>query len=366
MNANVTIDARWIVGGIGTYIRHLLEGLSKQGNGLDVHAITRQQHRDVVEQWCPQVTVVNVPIYTMREQWVIPLAAKGCDLLHIPHYNVPLLRRGPMVASIHDVIHITDAEYRASVKAWIYARPVFSLVARKAEHIITVSEYSKAQIIERLGVAASKVSAIYNGVNGNFQPLDRKKAFQSVSEALEIHEPYLLYVGSLKRYKNVSTLLKAFAVLRARRDIPQRLLILGDDVPRMDVLAEECLQLGIRDRTDFVRQVCQDLLPSVYAAADLLVMPSKIEGFGLPVLEAMACGTPVVCSRATSLPEVGGEAVLYFNPQSLEDLAEAIEQVLSSEELRESLRARGLQRAAMFTWNKSVEKHIQVYRAVLG
>ncbi len=366
MKANVTIDARWIVGGIGTYIRHLLEGLCEHGNGYYVHAITREQHRHVIEQWCPRVTVVNVPIYTMREQWAIPMAAKGCDLLHIPHYNIPLLHRGPLVTSIHDVIHLTDPEYRASIKAWTYARPIFKLVARKAAHIITVSEYSKAQIIERLGVQSSRVSAIYNGVNGDFRPLDRKRAFKLVSEALGIHETYLLYVGSLKGYKNISSLLKAFALLRVRRDIPQRLLILGDDAQSLHGLAEECLQLGIRDRTDFVPHVGQELLPSVYAAADLLVMPSKIEGFGLPVLEAMACGTPVICSRAASLPEVGGEAVMYFDPQSPEDLAETIEQVLSSRELIESLRARGLQRAALFTWKKSIEKHIQVYRTVLG
>ena len=194
----------------------------------------------------------------------------------------------------------------------------------------------------------------------------REEAFNAVSATLEIHEPYLLYVGSLKRHKNVSSLLKAFALLRERRDIPQRLLILGDDAQGKRELAGECARLGISERTDFVPYVGQELLPKVYAAADVLVMPSKIEGFGLPVLEAMACGTPVICSRAASLPEVGGEAVMYFDPQSPEDLADAIEQVLSSNELRESLRAKGLMRAARFTWKESIEKHVPVYQAVLG
>jgi len=310
--------------------------------------------------------VVNTPIYTAREQWAIPRAAKGCDLLHVPHYNAPLFQRTPLVITIHDVIHITDPDYRVSFKSWAYARPVLRLAARKAGHIITVSEFSKAQIIERLGVPSSKVSTIYRCAKSEFSPMNRDEAFKAVSVAMEIREPYLLYVGNLKRHKNVSSLLKAFALLRARRDIPQRLLILGDDARGKRELAQECARLGIGKRTDFVPYASGELLPKVYAAADLLVMPSRIEGFGLPVLEAMACGTPVVCSRAASLPEVGGEAVMYFDPQSLEDLADSIEQVLSSSELRESLKAKGLERSARFTWKESVEKHVQLYQAALG
>jgi glycosyltransferase involved in cell wall biosynthesis len=366
MKNNVSIDARLLVGGIGTYTRHILEGLSKHGNGFEVHAITREQDRAEVKRWCPRVTVVNTPIYTVREQWEIPRAAKGCDLLHVPHFNAPLLQRTPLVITIHDLIHITDPDYRTRFKAWACARPVLSLAARKADHIITDSEYSKTQISERLGVPPSKMSVIPCGVNGEFLPMEREEALQAISAALKIREPYMLYVGSMKRYKNVSTLLKAFAILRRRRDIPQRLLIVGDSAQGKRELVEECAQLGITERTDFVPYVGQELLPKVYGAADVLVMPSKIEGFGLPVLEAMACGTPVVSSRAASLPEVGGEAVLYFDPHSSEDLAGTIERVLSSVELRENLRTKGLERAARFTWKDSVEKHVQVYQAVLG
>jgi glycosyltransferase involved in cell wall biosynthesis len=366
MKKKLTIDARWLVGGIGTYTRHLLEGLGKNGNGFEVHAITREQDRVEVSQWCPRVTVVNTPIYTAREQWAIPRAAKGCDLLHVPHYNAPLLERSPLVITIHDIIHITDPDYRASWKSWAYARPMLTLAARKAECIITDSEYSKAQIVERLGVPSSKVRAIYCGVNGEFMPMDRGEAFKVVSAALGIHEPYLLYVGNLKRHKNISSLLKAFALLRERRDIPQRLLILGDDAQGKGELAGECARLGITARTDFVPYAERELLPKVYAAADMLVMPSRCEGFGLPVLEAMACGSPVVCSRAASLPEVGGEAVMYFDPRSPEDLANAIELVLGWQELRESMRTKGLMRAARFTWQESIEKHIAVYEAALG
>ena len=366
MKSQIVIDARWLVGGIGTYTLHVLEGLSKNGNGFELHAITQEQHSAALKPWCAQITIVNAPIYTLREQWAIPRAVEGCGLLHVPHYNAPLLHRGRLVITIHDLIHITDPVYRRSFKAWGYARLMLKLAARKADHIITVSEYSKAQIIERLGVPVSKVSTIYNGVNAEFSPMDRELAFKAISAALGVRQCYLLYVGGLRRYKNVSVLLKAFAILRRRSDIPHRLLILGDHAQRRRELAEECSQLGISGSTDFVCHVGQELLPKLYAAADVLVMPSTIEGFGLPVLEAMACGTPVVSSQAASLPEVGGDAVIYFDPESAEDLAEAIERVLCSAELRENLRTKGLERATRFTWKDSVEKHVQVYQAVLG
>ena len=366
MKCKVTIDARWLVGGIGTYTGHLLEGLWKHGNEFEVHAITREQHREVVEQLCPRVTVVNVPIYTVREQWAIPQAAKGCDLLHVPHYNAPLLHRGPMLVSILDLIHIMDAAYRRSFKSWVYARPMLNLVARRAEHIITISEYSKTQIVERLGVPASKVTAIYCGVNSEFQPMDSQEAFAKVSAGIGIHEPYILYVGSLKPYKNVSGLLEAFAMLRTKGNILQRLVILGDDIQWKRSLGEECARLRIEQVTTFLPHVTQELLPKIYAAADLLVMPSRIEGFGLPVLEAMACGTPVICSRMASLPEVGGDAVVYFDPDNPEELAEAMERVLSSKELQESLSVKGLDRARRFTWEESTRKHVELYQRLLG
>ena len=366
MKSQLTIDARWLVGGIGTYTRELLKGLSKPESGFGVHAITREQHRGTVEPWCARVTVVNTPIYTVREQWDIPWAASGTELLHVPHYNVPLLLRAPLVVTIHDVIHLSDPDSRASFKTWAYARPVLSAAVRKAAHIITDSEYSKSQIIKHLRVPASKVSAIYCGVNGEFSPMGKDKAFDVVSAALRINEPYLLFVGNLKRHKNVSTLLKAFALLRNRREIPQRLVLLGDDAHGRRELMIQSEQLGISERVAFVPRIGQEFLPKVYAAADVLVQPSRIEGFGLPVLEAMACGTPVVCSRAASLPEVGGEAARYFDANSFEELADAIEQVLDSSGLQERMRSLGLKRAARFTWHDAVTKHVEVYRAVLN
>lgn len=366
MKKQITIDARWLQGGIGTYIEHLLEGLSRSRNGFAIEAITRPEHAETVSQWCSHMRIVDAPIYTFTEQLAVPKAASNADLLHVPHYNVPLFHRGQLLVSILDVIHITDPAYCNNLAVQLYARPMLYLAARKARHIVTISEFSKAQIIEHLGVPPEKITAIHCGVNGQFRCPDRTEAARAVEDHLDIRMPYLLYVGNLKPHKNVPTLLRAFSILRSRISLPHRLIILGDDRHGCKSVFEQCEQLKISDVTSFVPRVPGRILPSLYAAADLLIMPSRVEGFGLPVLESMASGTPVVCSKAASLPEVGRDAVLYFDPRDPYELAERIDSVLRSPDAQNRMRLRGLARARELTWTRSVQGHLRVYERLLG
>ena len=363
----VVIDARWLhLGGLGTYTFNLLARLSKRSDEFALRAIVSREGARRIESFCNQVTISKAAMYSFREQAEIPRAARGADLLHVLHYNAPLLYPGPLVVSILDLIHISDPVYRRRLSSMAYARPMLHLAARKAKHIITISEFSKAQLIELLGTPASKISVIYCGANPEFRPLDRETARETISTEIGIRTPYILYLGNLKPHKNVSVLFRAMANLRSRGAIPHELLIVGDDARWGAARREECVRIGIGDITHFVAHVPQQLLPTVYAAADVLVMPSTLEGFGLPVLEAMSCGVPVISSRAASMPEVGGDAVVYFDPLSAGELANAIERVLSSSDLRESLRARGLERAKLFDWDESVRRHVEVYHRVLG
>jgi glycosyltransferase involved in cell wall biosynthesis len=366
MKKQITIDARWLQGGIGTYTEHLLEGLSKSRNGFEVEAITRPEHADTVSQWCSKMQIIDAPIYTFAEQFAVPWAANGADLLHVPHYNVPLFHRGQLLVSILDVIHLTDPAYKHNLAIQLYARPMLFLAARKASHIVTISEYSKSQIIEHLGVPEEKVTAISCGVNGQFRCDDRAEAARLVLETLQVPTPYILYVGNLKPHKNVPTLLRAFALLQRRKEIPHRLVILGNDRRGAAVLSDECERLKIHESTTFIPQVPRVVLPKLYAAASVLVMPSRVEGFGLPVLEAMAAGTPVICSRAASFPEVAGDAAVYFDLASSEELASAILNLLNSPDLQASLREKGLQRTKMLTWQSAVQKHVEVYERLLS
>jgi glycosyltransferase involved in cell wall biosynthesis len=366
VSKTVTIDARWLVGGIGTYTRNLLQEFYRHQNGFVVQAIVRRQDSSMVRAFCSDVTIVDEPIYTLREQILVPRASRHSDLLHVPHFNAPLLHRGPLIVSIMDVIHLRSDAYRRNLSTLVYARPMLHAVARKADHIITVSAFSKKEIVDVLQVPPSKITVIPCGVSEEFTSRPVVPKLLDVARVVGVRPPFLLYVGNLKPHKNVSTLLRAFAKLRLANKICHSLLIVGDDPRWKHELVEQCITLGIRDRAVFVPHVSQSLLPSVYAAADMVVMPSTVEGFGLPVLESMASGTPVIASNAASLPEVAGSAALYFDPLDADELAAQIDQLVHDSDLRLALRAKGLQRASLFTWEEAAHRHAETYSRLLG
>ena len=367
MGRVITIDARMLgFSGIGTYLQNLLENYTRMECDFSFRlACPRQESVREFESNRFTWVRADAPIYGLREQWQIPRVSKGSDLLHCPHYNVPCFYRGRLLVTIHDLTHIADRTYRRTLPSLIYARPMLKVASHKADHIVTVSEFTKRQIVDRLRVPPEKVTVIYHGVSSHFSLLDHEEAFRAASSALQLRRPYLLYVGTLKPHKNLPTLIRAFALLRGRKQVEQQLLIVGDDPRWKEGLVSLCSQLGIAGRVSFFPHVADAVLPQVYAGADLMVMPSFIEGFGLPVLEAMACGTPVVCSRAASLPEVAGDAAEYFEPTSVEDLAAAIERVLNSEERQAELRQKGLQRVKHFSWYECARRHCAVYRKAL-
>lgn len=248
------------------------------------------------------------------------------------------------------------------MKSRVYARPMLRLAAGKAAHIFTVSEYSKRQILEHLEVPAEKVTVTYNGVGPQFFPEPRETAMHTVQLRCGVTRPYILYVGNLKPHKNVDGLLRAFALVCARTASNCELLIIGDDTTDGPALKKLATDLEVRDAVRFAGKVSDDVLRSAYSAAEVTVLPSFEEGFGLPVLESMACGTPVACSCAASLPEVGGVAAEYFDPHDIDSIAAVMERLLQSQEERERLRKLGFSNARRFTWAACAEHHLSVYR----
>jgi glycosyltransferase involved in cell wall biosynthesis len=368
MERVVAIDARLLASsGIGTYLTNLLENLAAIENEFVFEVICPRQ-KLLVRLPPDRFRYVpgKSPIYSVREQWEIARLASHAQVLHSPHYNAPLFYQGNLVVTIHDLIHVTDPTFKGTLAARLYARPMFNLVARRADCLIADSEFTKTQIVEHLPISPSKVVVVYLGVSDHFCPHDRGQALPRVSSLLGLKRPYILFVGNLKPHKNVKTLLHAFSQMCAHSDFDHQLVILGDDRKWKVDLVSECEKSGINDRVLFAPHVRYEDLPWVYGAAEILVMPSFIEGFGLPVLEAMACGTPVVCSRAASLPEVAGDAAEYFEPTSVEGLAAGMERVLGSAERQAELRHRGLERVKLFSWDECARRHCEVYRSVLA
>lgn len=240
MRGHLAVDARWLKGGIGTYILNILDGLRRFGEGILARAIIREEDAARLGRVADDFSVLNLPIYTLREQIGVPWAARGAALFHSTHYNAPLLFPGKLLVTVHDLIHITDPLARRRAASWFYARPMLSLVSRRACHLIAVSQYSKTQLVERLRVAPEKITVIYNGVSPEFRVRDRADSFTRVSRELAVDRPYILYVGNLKPHKNVSTLLAAFASLRAQGVDAHKLLLVGDDAKWKSQLVEEC------------------------------------------------------------------------------------------------------------------------------
>lgn len=361
----LAVDARWYRTGLGCYTRNLMSRLKSSGKDLHLHGIVSDASTPYVASLCDSLAKVTASAYSIREQWQVAFAARNCDILHVPQYNAPLFYRGPLVVSIHDLIHLSVEGHRGRPAAWLYARSMLRLVTRRADHLITVSEYSKKRIMEDLRVPASKITVIPNGVGSGFVNTDAVRSGRRGFHEWAGQRPYFLSVSSLRPHKNLPRLLEAATLFWQKTRNDWGLVIVGDgELRERNRIVEISRRLGVSDRVHILPILSEDSLQRAYAYAEFLVMPSLEEGFGLPVLEAMASGTPVVCSRTSSLPEIADDAASYFDPLDPDDMARAMQVVLNGLEATR-MRARGRQRAAMFTWERSARMHYEVYEKVL-
>ncbi len=293
---------------------------------------------------------------------------KKVDVLHAPAFLAPLAAPCPVVVTVHDVSYLLFPSYFS--RWWVqYLNLVMPRILASAAAIIAVSEHSKCDIIKFYGISPEKIRVIPHGVDHErFRPgavLDAGWA-----RSLGIEDGYVLHVGTLTRRKNIPTLIRAIAELRDRGEWGSRQLVLAGAENRAIQGTQEVLKtitaLGLGSSVLLTGRIPDKYMPGLYAAATLVVMPSVYEGFGFPVLEAMACGTPVVCSDSSSLPEVGGNAGIYFPCQDHHGMASAIAGVLGSEVKAQEMRRKGLERASHFSWQRAANETIAVYREVTG
>lgn len=315
------------------------------------------------------------PIYSLSEQALFPVSAITdstskikCDLLHIPHYNIPLkYKNGKLIVTIHDLAHLC---YPANIFVYLYASFMLKNAARKADKIISVSQFTKKEMISKLNVPEEKIITIYYGLNQLFKPIENERQRIEIAEYLSnkygISGDYILSVGIYKPHKNFMTLLNVYDKLIKEEKIPHKLVLAGFSTAQCKPLIKKIAQLKLSDRVIILGYLDWKELILIYNKADLFISLSLYEGFGLPVLEAMACGVPVVASNTASLPEVVEEAGLLVDPYNIDEIKEKVLQVLFDKNLKSRLIEKGYQQANKFSWEETAKKTLAVYESIIA
>jgi glycosyltransferase involved in cell wall biosynthesis len=346
--------------GVANYAYRLIEALMPLAGSDQLHLYT--DSRLAAGEYPPGARPRRLG-FGLRSGWQqvrLPIAAlqDRLHLLHSLNYAVSRWAPCPQVVTIYDLCFLACPDQTEPSVVRYLSRAV-PMAVEKADAILAISDFTARELQQRLGVPAEKIWVTPLAVDSRFRPVGRERA----ARLLPGVDRYVLYVGSVGLRKNLSTLLEAFSRL-CRQGFPHRLVLAGNRAYLSDEVEAAVAAHGLTERVIFAGYVSDGDLPALYAGADLFVFPSLYEGFGLPPLEAMACGTPVVCSQAASLPGVVGEAALMADPLSVDGLAEAMERVLSDPDTAARLRAAGLERVQHFTWNATATRTLTAYRAV--
>jgi glycosyltransferase involved in cell wall biosynthesis len=358
-------------GGSEIYARRLIPALLETSGDLEVVAFASREGAPSLrgEPWARSVSVIELPVRAtsrarrvLAEQTLLPLAVRraGVDILHNLFTTAPVLHRVPQVTTIHDLIYKRFPEAHAGPLS-IGMSALVPLAARRSNRIIAVSRATRNDVVELLDVDPGKIDVIYEGPGGrpsaDREPEDALRSRYSLGDA-----PIVLSVSAHRPHKNIERLIDAMA----RIEGPAILVIPGYETRWDQDLGAHARRVGASERVRFLGWISDGELEGLYEAAICLAFPSLAEGFGLPVLEAMMRGLPVACSDAASLPEVAGEAALYFDPMDTGAMAEAIATLLRDADFRERIAAAGRERAAGFTWPRAAAETVACYERALA
>jgi len=394
MPLRIALDTRRVADfGIGTYIRNLVRALARVDDRNQYKLITTQRAVPEFSDLPPNFETVIFPAPAKRGpaqsglaqiRYGLFLRKVEADLFHIPLNAVPLLMPKPYLVTIHDMSTLLFASqlgYRNRLRHFYLRRGLL-----RADRVMAVSKATCRDVEAVLGIPVSRMRVVYNAPDPTFHapsaavltpvpgeesgyPAGFPAEIQRVLDRYRIHYPFLLYVGRTNPQKNIPRLVEAFAVLRGEiqdhpvyRDL--RLLIIGDEISRYPALRHAVIHSRVEDTVRFLGFVPIDTLRAFYQAASAFVFPSLYEGFGLPPLEAMACGTPVVCSSVSSLPEVVGDAAEIINPENVFDIARGLREVLLNPIRRASLVERGFAQARRFSWERTAQQVLDAYEEI--
>ncbi|MGM0440531.1 MAG: glycosyltransferase family 4 protein [Chlamydiota bacterium] len=364
---SIAVDARMInSSGIGTYLKALLPSLC---SCCEVILLGDYQQ---LKAYKAKIVDFRAPIYSIKEQLWFPIKIPSCNIFWSPHYNIPLfpIKANKRLVTLHDVFHLVFLN-QLSLPQKLYAKLVINKAVQISDAVVTVSEFSKKEIQKHCRlIKPAKVHVIHNGVDCNhFQNYLDDEIQKNLRYKYKLPQKYMLCVGNLKPHKNLGNLLIAFENLLRSKDIDNHLVIVGDR-EKLRSADNEIIQYVIssdilKNRVSFTGYVDDIDLPGIYTMAELFAFPSKYEGFGLPPLEAMAAGCPVIASSAASIPEVCGDAAEYFDPDDPDKIATVIKKVTLSQDLQNALIKKGYARHKEFDWQSTQKAHYHLLKSML-
>ncbi len=370
-------------GGGTTYIIELLDHLSKIDRSNSYILFIRRDSKHHFKGYGDNFRLFSIytpPVFSVAyrilfEQFIMPLMVwlLRLDILFCPGNSIPFHCSCLSVMVIQNLLyfhfqetstllHRKKRKFHARMQLWYYSY-ITRRSAIKADKIITVSENAKREIMEYFKIEDSKISVVYHGLGTQFRNYMEDQGFtERTVEGLGLKPNYLLYVGAVVPHKNVDILVSALSILKDRYSTPCQLVIAGSDHAGYSLrLRSIASKLGVLDQITFLGHIPYKELPALYNGARVFVMPSLCESFGLPILEAMACGRPVVCSNASSLPEIAGDSALLVDPKNPAEIADAIKSLMENEELRHRMIILGKNRANEFSWNEAAVKTLLVF-----
>ena len=362
--------------GTASYIRELLRHLQQEDPVSQYDILMPLRDAGLIKLTAPNFQKSLYSGFVSRPavniSWhntVLPIIGKirKFDLLHVPSWRrIPLKKTCPIIATVHDVADLSGNPGCNAARK-LYNRRVVPAQIRNADHIITVSHYSKKDIVERVGVPPEKITVLYSGINHEiFQPVEKPAAHALLAEKYKLDQPFIIYVSRLEHpAKNHVRLIEAFERFKKDSDSPHKLVLPGADSSGAEVIRARAAASPAHKDILFPGFVPLEDLPLFYSACDLMAFPSLSEGFGFPIIEALACGAPVICSNTSSMREIAGTVVPKFNPHSAGEISQCMTKALS-EGRNESRRQRGFAYAAEFDWSCTARQTLDLYERIAG
>jgi glycosyltransferase involved in cell wall biosynthesis len=370
LSYNIGIDARKIADfGIGTYIRNLVQALGELDQENQYVLFVGLQNKETLEQLPGNFRVVieRSPSYSAREQVSLSwrLFRLRLDLYHSTHYVLPAVVPCKAIVTIHDIIHLLYPEFLPSPVAFFYAQRMIRRSLSRGDRIIADSQNTKTDLMEYFDVDGRKIRVVYPGVAESFRHRVTQEEMHRARTEFGIERPYILFVGNPKPHKNLDNVIKAFARALEIHPFEADLVCVGDRSSIEFKIRQRASQLGLSDRLKLLGHVEDKDLPALYQGATLFLFPTLYEGFGLPVVEAMASRVPVVTSNTSALKEVAEGYAHLVNPLDVEEIAKAIAQCMADEDHRDALIKLGVRRAEDFRWSRTAEQTLDVYNSAL-